>query len=139
MYFRTGGRDERERYQYNYRTVQRYLSLKRQKKEIKDFFEKNKFKKIALYGNGELGKCMINDIMNSEIEISYIIDQAFESYPKGYEGVPVINIEDVKKQEEVDVIVITVLYELNNIIDLLTEQEIPLEKIINISDVVYSL
>ena len=139
MYFRTGGRDERERYQYSYRTVQRYLSLKCQKKELKDFFIKNNFRKIAVYGNGELGKCIINDVINSEIEISYIIDQAFSAYPKGYKEIPVIGVEDIQKQGKVDVIVVTVLFELNDIIDLLLEKGIELENIINISDVVYSL
>lgn len=139
MYFRTGGRDERERYQYNYLTVQRYLSMKCRKKEPRDFFFKHGLKKIAIYGVGELGKCLICDLEDSGIEIAYILDRAFETYPKGYKGIPVINPVYVNEQEEVDAIVITTLFEMNVIIDLLLEKGQELDNIINISDIVYSL
>ena len=139
MYFRMGGRDERERYQYNYQTVLKYLEVKCQNKQIELFFEENNMKKIAIYGVDDLGKCLIQDLVNSEAEIVYIVDQAYYSYPEGYLGIPVISPGEIQEQTKVDAMVITVLFELNSIIDLLMEKDIELEKIINISDVVYSL
>lgn len=138
MYFRIGGRDERTRYQYNYRTVQQYLSIKCEKKEIADFFRDRGYRKIAIYGMGELGKCVLNDLKDSDIEISYIVDQAYNNFPQGIEGISVIGRDIISQQEEVDIMVVTVLYEFNQIVDALAEQ-IELEKIINLSDVVYSL
>ena len=134
-----GGRDERERYQYSYQTVLRYLVIKCQDKTPADFFEKNNMRKIAVYGVGELGKCLIRDLVDSNIQIAYIVDQAFTSYPKGYLGIPVISVDDIQKQQDVDVMVVTVLYELNTIVDLLLQRNIDLGRIINISDIVYSI
>lgn len=139
MYFRMGGRDERERYQYNYQTVLRYLTVKCQNKQPSDFFEEHKMERIAIYGAGELGKCLIQDLIDSNIQIAYIVDAAFSSFPNGYLGIPVIGPNDIQEQQEVDVVVVTVLFELNKIIDLLVEKRVSLDKIINISDVVYSL
>ena len=139
MYFRPGGRDDRERYQYNFLTVQRYLSMKCQNKEPIDFFRTYQIKKIAIYGLGELGKCLINDLKESEIEIAYIVDQAYMAYSGGYQGNPVIGTDSIQLQNDVDAVVITVLYELNQIIDLLLEQHVPIDKIINMNDIVYSL
>lgn len=137
MYFRTGGKDEREYYQYNYNTVLTYLSAKCKNKQVVDFFEKHSFCKIAICGIGDLGKCFVNDLINSNIHIEYIIDSSAESYPNGYKGIPVVNIDNIKNN--VDVIVITEVFELNKMIDILLDQNIEIEKIININDVVYSL
>lgn len=139
MYFRPGGRDDRERYQYSFLTVQRYLTMKCQKKNPSQFFEKYQMKKIAIYGLGELAKCLLNDLAESSLEVEYIVDQAYASYPNGYRGIPVIGVGDIKEQKDVDVMVVTVLYEFNQIVDSLLEQQIPLDNIINMNDIVYSL
>lgn len=139
MYFRMGGRDERERYQYNYQTVLRYLTMKCQNKNAADFFKKSNMTRIAIYGLEEVGQCLIQDLQDSDIHISYIVDAAVASFPDGYLGIPVIGPDDIQIQEHVDVIVVTVLFDLNRIVDLLQEKNWDLDKIINISDVVYSL
>ena len=139
MYFRPGGRDERERYQYGFLTVQRYLTNKCNNKEIKEFFIKYNIKRIALYGASELGKCIISDLKDSGIEIAYIVDQASANYPNGCRGIDVIDKSEICKREEVDAILITVLYELNKIVDALVDVNVDIDKIININDVVYSL
>ena len=138
MYFRTGGRDERKRYQYAYLTVQQYLSIKCQKKSISVFFEERGYKRVAIYGLGELGRCVLNDLSDTKIKVLYVIDQAYNNYPLGVNGIPVINKEMIYEQEDIDVVVVTVLYEFNKIVDSLLE-EIELEKILSLSDVVYSL
>ena len=138
MYFRTGGRDERKRYQYAYLTVQQYLSIKCQKKSIETFFVERGYRNIAIYGMGELGKCVLNDLKDTSVHISYVIDQAYKNYPGGVDGVPVIGKKMVCQQEEIDIVVVTVLYEFNKIVDDLLD-EIELEKIVNLSDIVYSL
>lgn len=138
MYFRTGGRDERERYQYTYLTVQQYLSIKCQKKSIVDFFLERGYKKVAIYGLGELGRCVLYDLLDTEVKVLYVVDQNNKNYPLGINGIPVISKETIQQQGDIDVIVVTVLYEFNNIVDSLLEK-IELEKIINLSDVVFSL
>lgn len=139
MYYRPGGRDEKARYQYSYLTLQQYLTMKCQKKEPADFFRKNELKRVAIYGAGELGKCLIHDLIGTDIQIEYIIDMAYKQYPNGYKGIPVVGLDEMKACEEVDAVVITVLFEMNSIMDTLLEKGVSLEKILNINDVVYSL
>lgn len=139
MYYSAGKRDEREKYQYNYLTVQKYLTNKCNDKEIKDFFINRNIRKIALYGVSKLCKCIVNDLRDSGIEILYIVDRAAASYPNGCKGIEVIDKSEICKREEVDVIVITVLYEFNMVVDSLLEANVDIDKMININDIVFSL
>ena len=139
MYFRPGGRDDRKRYEYNFLVVQKYLINKCNNREIVTFFKERNFKNIAIYGASELGKCVINDLADTDIQISCIVDQAYLNYPNGCKGIKVISKKDLSNYDDIDIILVTVLYEFNDIVDALVEEGVDLDKIISITDVVYSL
>ena len=139
MYFRAGGRDERKRYECNYSVTQKYLVNKCNNREIASFFKERNINKIAIYGVNDLAKCMINDLANTDVEISCIIDRAASNFPNGCKGIRVIEKSELSSYKDIDVIVIAVLYEINDILDGLEEEGISLDNVISITDVVYSL
>lgn len=137
MYFRPGGRDDRERYMYSFLTVEQYLKKKCNGEDIAQVFYDNGYKSVAIYGAGELGECLYKDLIHSNIVIDCFVETNSESFYNGKCGLPVISVKEVEKKCKADVIVISAIYYTNEIIDALLQYGWPLEKIMNLSDVVY--
>ena len=136
MYFRPGGRDDRERYMYSYLTVEQYLKKKCSDEDIAKVFYDNDYKSVAIYGAGELGECLYKDLKDSAIKVECFVETSNEG---GYRkcGLPVISVKDVTEKCKADIIVISAIYYCNEIIDTLLRYGWPLEKIMNLSEVVY--
>lgn len=139
MYYRPGGRNEKDKYAYSYLTVEQFLKQKCKGKSLTDFFKFHGYNKIAIYGIGDLGEIIYQDLSQSDISIEFFIDGAYKSFSKGYKNIPVVGIEDIKKQSKVDVILISPIFFCNDIIDNLVAVGCKLEEIINLSDAVYGL
>lgn len=89
-------------------TLKRWLENRNANKTFAEYFREYGYGKIAIYGAGDIGKLLYEEIKNSEIVISYYIDRNAEGL-KRLESIPVIPISDIKNMEEVDAIVITPL------------------------------
>lgn len=66
------------------------------------------YNKVAIYGNGEIGQCLLNGLRHSDINVEYIIDRRSTEIVS---HIPVFSIDD--ELPEVDVIVVTVLNDYN--------------------------
>lgn len=75
-----------------------------------EYYKKNSIFKIAIYGNGYIGKIIREKSVLSGIEVSYVIDRNVES--KGY---PVIPLFEVEQRSDVDMIVISIFDETNRV------------------------
>lgn len=62
------------------------------------------YKTIAVYGNGKMGQCLLKNLRNTDINVSYVIDRRAN---KMISEVPVLSIND--KLPDVDVVIVTVL------------------------------
>ena len=51
-----------------------WLRLKQDGKSMIAYFEREKYKKIAIYGMHYMGMSLLNELKNSEIEVLYGID-----------------------------------------------------------------
>ena len=128
--------DNKEKYAYVYPVLNDWLRLKIEEKEIKEFFIRNHINKIAVYGVGDLGEIFYSDIKNKGIEISYFVDQRWQQYPDGIDGIPVIGLNDIGKQKAVDAIIVAPVFYFNSIVDALVEAGCDLEQIISLSSVI---
>lgn len=112
--------------------VNQWLVLKNEGKSLKIYFEKNNYKKIALYGMGELGNRLFEELKGSNVEISYAIDQKADRI---YSDVKVVTIED--RLEPVDVIVVTPIFDYDEIEELLMDRsDCP---VVSLEDVVFDV
>ncbi len=105
--------EEKSRYISYYYIIQEWMFNKQKGKTIENYLEKNNINNIAIYGMGTLGKMLYDDIKNTNIKISYIIDKTLE---KNWDEVPIINLKDIKDYPMVDAIIITPIYNYVHII-----------------------
>lgn len=89
--------------QTNYEVLREWIYTMQIGHPIKDFFLKNGYKTIAVYGMGEIGLLFCNELMKcSDLSIVYAIDKYVKSSPL---NIPVS--DKYLTEAEVDVIVIT--------------------------------
>lgn len=116
---------------YNYFQLLNYwLKQKNEGKSLEEYFIKNHYKDIAIYGIGEIGNRLYEELKGSDINIKYVIDKKTDGL-----------VTDLKvcdpdeKLEEVDVIVITPIFDYNRVEEKLMNK-VDCD-IISIEDVVY--
>lgn len=115
-----------------YNLLNQWLQLKNEGKNLHTYFHDYNYKSIAIYGMGELGNRLYEELKDSDIEIKYAIDKNAEST---YSELNVIGIEE--KYEEVDVIVVTAIFAFDEI-----EKELSLKvqcPVISLEDIVYEI
>lgn len=98
-------------------------------RRIEDYLLRNNFRRVAVYGLGELGRLVCEELKNSEVEVQYIIDR---NEKKQYEGIEVVRLSE--KMAPVDGIIVTVGEGYGNIEDSIKRvvdyTVLPLEKIL---------
>lgn len=112
--------------------LNQWLKMKQEHKSIIDFFEKHNIKKIAIYGMGELGKRLYDELESTSIEVTYFLDRNEGAFYKQLERK---NVDD--KVDDVDAIIVTVLHCFNEI-----EEQLYVAdgvKVVSLQDVIYSL
>lgn len=60
---------------YIFRTVCKWLRAKQRKQTIDLKLRERQISEVAIYGNGEMGKCLIKELENSDVKIKYLIDK----------------------------------------------------------------
>ena len=112
--------------------VNQWLVLKNEGKSLTVFFEKKGYKKIALYGMGELGNRVLEELKDSDIEIAYAIDKKSDYI---YTDLTIKSLDDTL--EQVDAIIVTPIFAYDEIEELLLERvDYP---IISLEDVVFGV
>lgn len=114
------------------RLLAQWVNLKQDKKELKRYFIENNFKRIAVYGVSYVGKCLIHELRNTEIEVAYVIDQRGDAIDLE-EQIRLVHPDD--EMEPVDAVIVTSVYYFEQIEKKMQEKiDCP---IISISDIVF--
>ena len=109
-----------------------WVKVKQQGKNLADFFVKNGYKKIAIYGMSYAGETLVDELKGSEVTVAYGIDKNADSL---YADVEIVSMED--DLEEVDAIVVTAITFFDEIEEKLAEK-VDCE-IISLEDVLYEV
>ncbi|MCL2391772.1 MAG: hypothetical protein FWC66_04070 [Oscillospiraceae bacterium] len=139
MYY-LGEKNHKDYFAFTYMTIIRYLENKITGKDILKFFISNDIKSIAIYGVGtvnNLGKLFYEDIKDSEIEVSFMIDKNYQSYSRTDLNIPIVGINDIQKRAPVDAIVLTPVFYASEITDDLVNAGVKLSQIISLTDIVF--
>lgn len=115
-----------------YNMLNQWLILKNENKSIIEYFKKNSYNTIAVYGIGEMGNRLIEELENSDIVIKYAIDKNSGGL---YANIPVLDMDD--HLDEVDVIVVTATFAFNEIAEELRKKTSA--NIISLEDLIYEL
>ncbi|MDD3413816.1 MAG: hypothetical protein PHY47_07425 [Lachnospiraceae bacterium] len=122
--------DKVDKFKGYYNMLNQWLLLKQEGKSLVDYFESNNYKTIAIYGMGEMGNRLYDELRDSNIEVRCGIDKESSSV---YSELEVISIED--ELPEVDAIIVSAVFAFNEISEKLGN--IVDYPIISLEDVVY--
>lgn len=115
-----------------YNMLNQWLILKQEGKCLCEYFKANNYKVIAIYGMGEMGSRLYDELKNSDITVKYAVDKNAAST---YSELEVIEPEN--EFEEVDAIVVTATFAFDEIeTELRDKVDFP---IISLEDVVYEI
>lgn len=115
-----------------YQLLIQWLVLKRDGKNLAEYFKYNGYDNIAIYGMRELGEQLLLELLKTDIHVKYIIDKNAEEIVC---DLPKFKPEDMLPQ--VDAIIVTAIYYYPDIQETL-EQKVKCP-IISLEDVIYGL
>lgn len=126
-----------DKFKEYYNILNQWLILKQEENSLEKYFIENKYKTVSIYGMGEIGNRLYEELKNSsEIEVKYGIDNnASETYSE----LEVLSLEEYTDlaADDIDVIVVTATFAFDDIKKSLSEL---LDcNIISIEDVVYGV
>ena len=112
--------------------MNQWVKVKQEGKNLSDYFEKNSYKKIAIYGMSYAGETLIDELKDSNIIVAYTIDKNADSI---YSDIDIVAIEDDLKP--VDAIVVTAITFFDEIEEKLSAKiDCP---IISLEDILYDI
>lgn len=102
---------------------------------IREYFEKNKYRKVVIYGKGLLGELLYDEISKAkELEVICFVDKQSSGESQYGDEIPTIMMEELK-DKEYDIIVVTPVFAYSEIKQEL--QEIKRDsQIVSLQDVV---
>ena len=113
-------------------TMNRWLQMKQEGKNLADYLKEQNYRRIAIYGMSYMGERLLEELKGSEISIAYGID-------KNAGGI-CTDIETVTPKEElkeVDAVIVTSIYFIDEITrDLSGKLSCP---ILSLEDILYEL
>lgn len=114
-----------------YNLANKWLIINNQGRNIAEYFDKNGWHNIAIYGIGELGNRLYEELLESNVKIHYAIDKEASNR---YSNIKVLTMDD--DLEPVDVIIVTPIFDYDAICVLL-EKKTDI-RIISLEDVIYN-
>jgi len=112
--------------------MNQWVKVKQEGKNLAEYFEKNGYKNIAVYGMSYAGETLLDELKNSDVCVKYAIDKRADRI---YADVDVITLED--DLQEVDAVVVTAITFFDEISEMLEEKfDCP---IISLEDVLYEV
>lgn len=115
-----------------YNMLNQWLKLKAEGKSLDQYFTEKGYRSIAIYGMGEMGERLIEELKNSKVEVKYGIDKNADCI---YNDLPVYELSD--ELEAVDAVVVTAIFAFEEISENL-ESELSFP-IISLEDVVFEI
>lgn len=110
-------KEEAEKQRAMFLLMSQWANLKQEGRSLEEYFLKNGYKKIAVYGMGVLGQRLAKELKASEIEIAYGIDNNRDI---AFCDFPVISMKE--DFLDADAIVVTVIKEFDVIREALLEK-----------------
>ncbi len=112
--------------------MNQWVKVKQEGKNLADYFEKNHFKTIAIYGMSYAGERLCEELKGSSIAIKYAIDKNASSL---YSDVEILSPEDVL--EAVDAVIVTPIFFMDEIEEMLSgKMDCP---IVSLEDILYEI
>ena len=113
-----------------YRFMTQWVQAKQEGKSLINYFIKNGYHSIAIYGMNFVGETLLNELKNTDIQVEYGIDRDVE---KMNLSIRIITPED--EMDKVDAIVVTPIIYFESIETMLKKKIVC--PVVSIEDVLY--
>ncbi|MBD5471142.1 MAG: hypothetical protein HDR19_08540 [Lachnospiraceae bacterium] len=112
--------------------MNQWVRVKQEGKTLSSYFEKNGYKRIAIYGMSYAGETLVEELKGTGVEVAYGIDMRADSL---YLDVDIVSVNDIL--DEVDAIVVTAVTFFDEIEEKLAEKvSCP---IVSLEDILYEV
>ena len=101
---------EKEKFQSYYNLLNRWLLVQQNGNSLEEFFLENGYHSVAIYGMGEMGKRLAEQLKDSKVEVKYAVDQEAGGE---YLGIDILEKTDVLP--EADVMIVTAIFAFDEI------------------------
>ncbi|MCR2045721.1 hypothetical protein NSB25_00270 [Acetatifactor muris] len=112
--------------------MNQWVRNRQEGKELSLYFERNGYRKIAVYGVSYVGQTLLNELKDTTIHVNYAVDR---NSGKKVDGVMVYSVEEMT--DNVDAIVVTAIGAFDEIRDML--EEIVNCPIISLEDIIFEV
>ncbi|MGN0471766.1 MAG: hypothetical protein ACI4F8_02880 [Lachnospiraceae bacterium] len=121
-----------DKFKSYYNMLNQWLMLKQEGKSLEKYFLDHGYHSIAIYGMGEMGNRLYDELKGSSIEIRYAIDRNASGT---YSDLDIIDPED--SFEEVDAVVVSAIFAFDEIAEIISGKiSCP---VISLDDVVFEM
>lgn len=128
--------DLKMRFKNYYDVTNQWLKVKNDGNSLEEYFTNNNYSNVAIYGLGEMGSRLYEELKDSNINIGAFIDSNAGDMYYG-EEIDIIDIDQVA-DKAFDVIVITPIYAYDEIESKLINAGVECE-IVSLEDVVFEI
>lgn len=112
--------------------MDQWVKVKQEGKRLDTYFERNHYRKIAVYGMSYVGQTLVDELKNTDIVVAYGIDKKADNL---YADIDIVSGEDTL--ENVDVVVVTAITFFEEIAEkLATKLDCP---IVSLEDILYEV
>lgn len=109
-----------------------WMKTKQEGKHIKEYFEKNEYKSVAIYGLSYIGERLLDELKDCGVEVKYAVDKNADSIYADLD----VHLPD-EELPKVDVVVVTAVYFFDEIYNnLMDKVSCP---IVSLEDVIYEI
>lgn len=121
-----------DKFKSYYNMLNQWLMLRQEGKTLEKYFLDNNYKTIAIYGMGEMGNRLYDELKDTQIQVKYGVDKKADNT---YSEIDVVEMD--KDMETVDAVVVTAVFAFEEIENELQERvDWP---VISLEDVVYEV
>lgn len=122
----------KERHMALFMLMNRWVKVKQENKSIAEYLLKNGYKNIAIYGMSYVGEALLNELVDSEVNVKYAIDKKADEM---YSDIELLSPDD--KLKEVDAVIVTAITFYEEIEEMLAEKmDCPILSIENILEII---
>lgn len=112
--------------------MNQWVKVKQEEKNLASYFERNGYKKIAIYGMSYAGETLLSELKGTDVQVAYGIDKKADGL---YSDIDIVSGED--SLEPVDAVVVTAVTFFDEIESNLSEKVTC--PIISLEDILYEI
>lgn len=121
-----------DKFRRYYNMLNQWLLIKQEGKSLEKYFDDNGYHTVVIYGMGEMGNRLYEELKNTSIEVKYAVDKEAANT---YSELKVVGKDDYL--ESADVMIVTAIYAYDEIEE---EMETKIDfPIVCLEDVIYDL